>query len=466
MKWFYLKRVIFLSSFLYVPIGFAQSTIHLPSLSGSAVEVDSLDCRKQVIPDEQGVSLLKAVCVAVQRYPSIASSMAGYAGQVDMVDAAKAGYYPQVSFGMQTTKSTGNTNGYANTPKLSIQQRVYDFGKVSSAVDQSKGSVEKQRGTLLQQVDNVIGQTALAVIEVQRLEALVQKSKGLIVGINKVVDIAQSRANAGISTQSDYIQAKSRLEAAQANLYTTQTQLEAARVRLATYVGRSYKNAQFAPISDRLFNHTLFRFKLDPEQIPSVIMSKADQTIAEAQLKGADADLYPTVSVVGSVEKTVHGNNPNTGKSRGNYNYVGLSVDQTIFSGGERLAKKRSAQKMLNAAGYNIETVMLELNDQAESLRVNILGVESRLSILEERVKSISKTRVLYQEQYTLGSRPILDLLNSEEEMFQAESSLVNTYNDMWSYYTQYLVLTGNARRIFNLNALIQTALVGQNNAK
>lgn len=169
--------------------------------------------------------------------------------------------------------------------------------------------------------------------------------------------------------------------------------------------------------------------------------------------------------MVGSIEKTLHGYNPNNGKYHGNYNYVGLSVEQSISSGGENVAKIKSAQRMLNSASYNIKTARLELNDQIDSLKLNIYGIESRLKVLNDRLKSINETRILYREQYTLGSRPILDLLNSEEETFRAEENLVNANHDKWLYYLQYLVYTGNARQVFKLNSIIDKIL-GQKNAE
>ncbi|WP_392563989.1 TolC family protein [Orbus wheelerorum] len=452
--------LIFIINFANIKSSIALNIDTLPTLSSQDSGDTSLpDCRRQLISDKNELSLLSAVCIAVQRYPTISSAIASYAGQVDMVDAARAGYLPQVSFGAQTTKGSGNKEGYQSTPKLTMQQRLYDFGKVSSAIDQAEGSATRQQALLLEAIDNIIYQSGNAVIEVERLEELEQKTNAMIVGIKRVVEIAKSRANAGISTQSDYIQSQSRLEAAESSLLTVRMQLDAARIRLATYLGREYKNVQLAPMSNKIFNNTVFKFKLDTDQIPSIMLSKADQSIAKAQLKAAEASLYPTISAVGSVEKTIHGNNPNTGKTRGNYNYIGLSIEQSIYSGGENTAKIKSAQRMLNASKYDLEAVMLNLNDRAQSLKVNILGIESRLNIIDQHIASISKTRVLYQEQYTLGSRPILDLLNAEQEIFQAESEKVNALNDMWSYYIQYIVVTGNARRLFNLNAIIQPVL-------
>lgn len=438
---------------------------HSVTVSDIEYQVLNNKCLSAKSSPVKELKLIDIICMAVQRYPTIASATAGYAGQLEMIDAAQSGYYPQISFDIQTTKASGIRDGYANTPKLSIRQRIYDFGKISSSIERTTAEVEQQKGNLLQQIDNIIVQSSSIALEIQRLETLTIKTRNLIKAINKVLNIAASRSNSGISNQSDYIQAKSRLEAAQANLLDLQTQLNTARRKLATYLGNEYINTKLAVINDKLFNRSLLKYQLNEPQVPIILINLAAHDIAQAQLNSANATLLPTISLVGSVEKTIHGYNPNNGKYRGNYNYIGLSVEQSIFSGGENSAKIKSAQRMLNSANYDIKTVKLELNDQVDALKLNLSGTELRLTALQARLKSIDQTRNLYREQYTLGSRPILDLLNSEEELYQAEINLVNTQHDQWFYYLQYLVLTGNARQFFNLKPIIDTIL-GQSHAK
>lgn len=459
-----IKKIMILLSIVLVTPCIAQKP-QLMKISGEEPFILANECKAGKSSTLKELTLVDVVCIAVQRYPTIASAISGYQGQMDMIDAAQSGYYPQINFEIQTSKSSGIRDGYANTPKLTVRQKLYDFGKQHSFVEQSKAEVERQRGYLQQEIDNVIINSSSIALEIQRLEYIEIKSKYLIQEIKKILEIAASRANSGISTHSDYIQAKSRLEAAEANLFDIQTQLQTARRKLVTYLGHNYQNSKIVTIGDKFFNRTILKYKINEQEIPNLIINQASYALAQAQLDGANAGLLPTISMVGSIEKTLHGYNPNNGKYHGNYNYVGLSVEQSISSGGENVAKIKSAQRRLNSASYNIKTARLELNDQIDSLKLNIYGIESRLKVLNDRLKSINETRILYREQYTLGSRPILDLLNSEEETFRAEENLVNANHDKWLYYLQYLVYTGNARQVFKLNSIIDKIL-GQKNAE
>lgn len=461
-----LSVFILVINVLYSQTVFSQG-FNLPRLSGEPVnDIVLPDCTKyfkngSIATD---LTLTRAVCIAVERHPSIASAIASFSSQKDMIDAAKAGYYPQISLNLQGQRDNDPVNKQEDSqnvvsPKLSARQLLYDFGKTSSRVSEAEGQTSYQRATLLGQIDTIISRTGNAVIEIQRLQALEDKTLIMIQGIKKVAEITDSRASSGLSTISDSIQAKARLEAAEASLLDLRTELRKARVRLRTLLGQTYQDAHFSPITEELFNESIFRLKVDGNNTPSILIAKASKSVAEAQLAGADADMYPTLSLDASTEKTIHGINPSTGKHRGTYNYVGLSLSQTLYSGGERTARRRSATKMLSSAEFDIKTALLDLEDQAQSLREYIEGTQRRLKILSVRKKSIAKTKELYQEQYTLGSRPVLDLLNAEQEVYQADADEVNARYDMWAYYMEYIVTTGYARRFFNLDGLVQASI-------
>jgi len=54
----------------------------------------------------------------------------------------------------------------------------------------------------------------------------------------------------------------------------------------------------------------------------------------------------------------------------------------------------------------------------------------------EQHVQSSEKARDAYQQQFSLGQRTLLDLLDSENEVFRARTALVNTqYDEMYAMY-------------------------------
>ena len=80
------------------------------------------------------------------------------------------------------------------------------------------------------------------------------------------------------------------------------------------------------------------------------------------------------------------------------------------------------------------------------------IGAQARLGVLADRRRSIVEARDLYREQYTLGTRSILDLLNAEQEIHQAAADEEAVLHDLWASRIGYIGATGQARTYYGLN--------------
>jgi len=72
--------------------------------------------------------------------------------------------------------------------------------------------------------------------------------------------------------------------------------------------------------------------------------------------------------------------------------------------------------------------------------------------VLADRRRSIAEARDLYREQYTLGTRSILDLLNAEQEIHQAAADEEAVLHELWTSRVGYIGATGQSRAYYGLN--------------
>ena len=179
----------------------------------------------------------EAILQALQRNPEVSQSIATLAAQAAYIDVAKAEYYPKISGGLSTADLTSGERG-RQLISLSATQMLYDFGKVKSGGDiqQAKRIVE-QAGVLIN-IDNVAYDTANSIVNITRYQETLRIAQQQIQGISKIAEITNLRANAGISSQADPVQARSTLQAAEVNLIVQQTQLKKFQQKLRT-CGRS-----------------------------------------------------------------------------------------------------------------------------------------------------------------------------------------------------------------------------------
>lgn len=62
------------------------------------------------------------------------------------------------------------------------------------------------------------------------------------------------------------------------------------------------------------------------------------------------------------------------------------------------------------------------------------------------------RTRELYQEQYKLGTRSIVDLLSAEQAIHSAAQEIENAKYRIYSAIVQYIRYTGQSRDVYDLN--------------
>ena len=404
-------------------------------------------------PTYQPVSQLsfnETILRALQRSPDVSQSVSVLAGQGAYIDVAKAGYYPQLSGGLSTGDLSSGERG-RQLISLNATQMLYDFGKVKSGVDIEQAKLAAEQANVLLSIDNVAYETANAIVNIKRYQEITQIAQQQINGISRIAEIANLRAQAGISTQADPVQARANLEAAQANLVVQQTQLKKFQQKLRTLLGADVTDQDWA-IPERVVRDSdLYR---DPEfnKIPSMIAAQAQVEVAKFQKQQSKLTNYPTLSVKGSLSQALNGRNPNNNEDDGMYNSIMLEASSNLYQGGAKASQTRAASYAEEAAKAKVNSVYLDVLDEIRVLREEIENKQHLMSILMARKETSIRTRELYQEQYKLGTRSAVDLLNAEQSIHSAAQEIENARYDIYDAIVRYITVTGRSRDLYDLN--------------
>ena len=334
---------------------------------------------------------------------------------------------------------------------LNASQMLYDFGKVKSGVDIEQAKLAAEQANVLLSIDNVAYETANAIVNIKRYQEITQIAQQQINGISRIAEIANLRAKAGISTQADPVQARANLEAAQANLVVQQTQLKKFQQKLRTLLGADVTGQDWA-IPERVVRDSdLYR---DPEfnQIPSMIAAQAQVEVAKFQKQQSKLTNYPTLSVKGSLSQALNGRNPNNNEDDGMYNSIMLEASSNLYQGGAKASQTRAASYAEEAAKAKVNSVYLDVLDEIRVLREEIENKQHLMSILMARKETSIRTRELYQEQYKLGTRSAVDLLNAEQSIHSAAQEIENARYDIYDAIVRYITVTGRSRDLYDLN--------------
>lgn len=442
-----------LSNFEYDP----KQMNSLPVITSQAQSV-STSAPRTVLPQVSNVAALRsmglyeAIQFAVSRHPQVSQSVSTLASQNATVDVAKAGYYPQISAGLSTGDMTSGERG-RQLVNLNATQMLYDFGKVRSSVDIEQARVLQYQAQVLNTIDDIALQVANAIINIKRYEIIRKLAQDQVQGIAKIREITELRARAGISSQADPVQAQSYYEQARSNLILQESQLAVFKQRLNNLMGFDVSLYEW-DIPESLIAASNLYSEVKYNEIPKMMVARAEVEVAEASRINTQLSRYPTINVKGSLSQAVNGVNPNNNKDDGTYSAIMLEASSNIFQGGATTSRTRAATYAEEAAKAKVNSVYLEASNDIRTSQDQIENKQRQMKVLVDQQAIAVRTRELYQEQYKLGTRSALDLLNAEQMIHSTRQQLETARYDIYENLVRYIAAAGKSRDVYQLNNL------------
>lgn len=424
--------------------GIAQQQ-ELPSLDGSS----SLPLNA---PAPGTLTLNDAVNRAVTWHPAISEAIGKLAGQAEQVNVAKSKYYPQVTAGVNNGYSNSYTDsGFSPSLVLSISQMLYDFGKVSSQVRAENAGVAQEQANVLVSIDNVGHDTAIAMVQVQMWQQMVNIAKEQLDALSAIGRLTQQRNDEGATSQSDVVQTNARIESARSQMIQYQANLDSAQATLMSWLGWNNLNGISNDFPDKL-GKSCDISKPDDRLVPAVLASWAQASVAQANLDYANAQMTPTISLEPSVQHYMNDKYASHDVLDRTQYSAFIKVEMPLYQGGGLTARRNAASHAVEAAQSGVQRTRLDIRQKLMESRSQALSLVGAVQVLQRQEALSARTRELYQQQYLdLGSRPLLDVLNAEQEVFQAQFAQQQTVSQLHQLQLNCLYNSGRLRNAFGL---------------
>lgn len=334
-------------------------------------------------------------------------------------------------------------------PKFQVtaRQMLYDFGKVSSSVETGEAGAALSRARLLASADQLARDVALAVVEIQRNRRLMEVAGRQVARIAEIARLVDERTASGASTDSDQVQAASRLESARAARLQYKTAHQREMANLASLTGAEVSPSEGIP---SWLPKACDVSEPDWNSVSELQVAEAQHRRATAQLKSSRSDAFPTLSLEASTAYDLHYRGGDDRK----FDYsVGLNVSTPLYQGGATGARVRAAAFALESADAARDGARTTANMQLSQARQQVTLLRQLLQTLNSRTKIMAKARDLYRVQYLdLGTRTLLNVLDAEKELHDAELLAVNAEHDLRRLYVTCLYHSGRSRERFGIS--------------
>lgn len=427
------------------------------SNAGAAVKQPEFDW--QAAPSEEmqaSLTLRDAILRAFARNPQIAEAAAQIRVGNGNLDVAKSAWYPQISLQgtagkSRQTDSSGTLDNNASGG-VQLSQLLYDFGRTGGSIDEQQRLSDSYRYSLYGTMTDVALSTLQAYLEVKRYQALSLAANDNIVSLQRVADTAKLRADAGLSSQSDVLQAQTRIAGMRATVEQYRAQQRSAQAQLTVLTGVVADNLPDLPQS--LLNQKVTLNKIPYENSALVRAAQAKQQAAIERVNQAQAQHWPTIKV--QAGRTRY---QNASSSGGSYwdDELQLAVDAPVYQGGAVSAKARAAEGERQAAQADVEKTKLDINQKASIAYADMIGGQQRQAAGEDQYASATHTRSVYQDEYKLSKRSLNDLLSVEQDVFQAETMRIGALYDGWDATVRYAAAVDNLVDMLGIDRQKQT---------
>ncbi|HHQ6579775.1 TPA: TolC family outer membrane protein [Serratia fonticola] len=418
----------------------------LGGLTGQSLAAPQVEFNWQAAPTERSVmtlTLQDAILRAFARNPQIAQASAQInVGKADLA-LAQSAWFPQIAlnsnFGKSSqTDSSGTLNNNASAG-VTLNQLLYDFGKTSGSIEEQNNLSDAYRYTLYQTMTEVGQQTLQAYLQVKRYQDLGIAAERNLVSLNRVKEIAELRANAGLSSQSDVLQAQTRIAGMNATLEQYRAQHRSALAQLTVLTG--VVPDKLPDLPQQLLQQKITLKSLPYQKSNAVLSAQAKQEAATQRIRQAEAQHWPTVSV--QAGRTRYESDGNDARSYWN-DQLQLVVQAPIYQGGAVNAKVDAAEGDRQAAQAQVEAAKLDMNQKASTAYADLIGAQQRELAGAQQLSSADYTRSVYQDEYKLSKRSLNDLLSVEQDVLQAETSRVTALYDGWDAAVRYASAVDN----------------------
>ncbi|WP_428608274.1 TolC family outer membrane protein [Sedimenticola sp.] len=407
-------------------------------------------------------TLDEAIQQALSGNPNVRVETNELLSRMEDVEQAKAGYLPNIDITAgigyeRSDNSSTRSAGYNHrdlTRKeaaINLQQMLFDGYATDSEVARHNARQASAGYRVAGVSQNTALETVNAYLTVLQQQKLLQLSGENLEAHKRIYEQVKLRSEAGIGRSSDLEQVRGRRASADASRLADLANLRDAESAYLSLVGDLPRDLQPVPsLKSRLPDSLDAAIQAALAEHPTLLSAQADVQSAVAQKSAAENSFYPHFDLeVGSTwgedQDGVAGVDKDlTAMVRMRYN---------LFSGGKDKARQRQTAHLINEAK---EVRNRTYRQVVESLRLSWTAYEAtqaQLVSLKQHLVSSQKTREAYAKQFNIGKRTLIDLLNTENEVFEAKRAYETALSD--NRYAEYRILVGMGRLLSELGVSV-----------
>jgi len=397
----------------------------------------------------QAESLKSAVRHALNNHPEVSALKYNRQAIGQELEAARGLWRPTVDV-------VAKGGGYIDT---NTTQELYEISAVISQplFDGGRGSFEKQRQKeRVKSANNRLADTANAIAlrvtqaytEVQRSYAIQSAAQRNLRALQNIAYLVNRRVSGGRGNRAESAQAIARVAAAKASLAEARQRVRDAYALYITVVGhRPKKLGTSSPRLSYMPRSLRAAIAASRSHSPKILALRHDALAATAAIGTAESFLLPKLNleVSGRYANELKGTS-----SRDAHGQAVVVLKWNLYNGGINAARVQEAKYRASESQALGRVATLNIEKEVRLSWSARLAARDRSSYLRKQLSANRISLAAQKRQFEAGKRTLLDILDTQNEVFTAETALKTEI--YVARYNTYRILAAVGRLVSSLN--------------
>ena len=254
--------------------------------------------------------------------------------------------------------------------------------------------------------------------------------------IERQLEQTKQRFSVGLTAITDVHEAQAQYDNAVAEEIQAQNAVEIALEGLREITGRYHQ--QLAALDTNNFTPSAPQpadvrtwVSISEEKNLDLLTQRVGVEISEQEISLAQSGHYPTVSLDASYstndnESTIiaHGQRERNNLPRLDSQSIGINLSVPLFSGFRTTAQAEQARELYVAESQQLELVRRTVEREVRTAYYDVVASLSTIKALEQAVVSAESALKATQAGFDVGTRTIVDVLDSTRNLFNARRNL------------------------------------------
>ena len=313
------------------------------------------------------------------------------------------------------------------TAQLQVNQPIFNGGSNFAELDQAKKQVRAQRARLAAVEQQVLLRGVRAYVSVWRDQRIVDLNRQNVDALGEQLQATVTRFEEGFVTRTDVSQARTRVSQARARLEDARTRLQNSGAQFEEVVGRRPGDLEPIDAVSRLPGQQGAASDRAASANPELAASKLAAEAASDEIRRREGQLLPSLSLRGTLS---HREKTSSEESEVQDARVTLELQIPLYQAGEATSRVRQAKQRASQRRIEVSETERRVRQEAISAWNDYTGAQARIDQLEAAVESARASLEGVREEARAGARLVLDILDAQQELVNAQVNLVRARAD------------------------------------